>query len=120
MQLKAELQERDQDMLCNNVEKASIPDASVESAGHIVLAATKKLGLELEERDIVSAARAGPARVTPESGSPVRLRPIVIRLARRIQRDAFLRAARVRRGASTSVMGVSGTLRPFYVNERLT
>lgn len=41
-------------------------------------------------------------------------------MARRALRDDLLRAARVRRGATTADMSLPGPARRFYVNERLT
>lgn len=119
-QLKIEIQDRDQDLLANDVEIAGLPEAANENPSHVTLLVARKLGLEIEERDIVRANRAGPARAMVEGGEPPRPRPLVVRLARRAQRDALLQAARVRRGVTAEGMGLPGAVRRFYVNERLT
>lgn len=43
-----------------------------------------------------------------------------MRLARRVLRDQLLKEARVRRGVTTEGVGLPGSPRRFYVNERLT
>ncbi|XP_060810109.1 uncharacterized protein LOC106141276 [Amyelois transitella] len=122
LQLKLKLQEREQEALGNDIELASFPEVKNENTTHLVLAVAKKLGVELEERDVVNAQRAGPVPAAVEGGAPARPRPLVVRLARRATRDGLLRAARVRRGVTTEgiVVAEHGSPRSFYVNERLT
>ena len=89
-----------------------------------------KLGVALEERDIVSATRVGTRLRSEKSagasggdgnGGGARPRPLVVRLARRALRDELLRQARVRRGANTADLGLPmHKPRNFYLNERLT
>jgi hypothetical protein len=119
-QLKWEIQERDQEMLSNDIEVASFPESINENGTHVILTIANKLGVKLEERDVVNAYRAGPASSPVEGGAPPRPRPLVVRLARRAARDVLLRAARTRRGATTEGMSVPGSPRSFYLNERLT
>lgn len=124
-QLKLEIDEREQDMLGNDIEIASFPETSNENPTHVILTVAKKLGVQLEERDVVSAARMGAPRTAAaatESGARARPRPIAVRLARRSQRDALLQAARVRRRLLADDVDLpnSAPPRPFYVNERLT
>lgn len=121
--LKLDLNDRDQEMLGNDVEVAGVPEENNESAIHLVLSLSAKLGVTLEERDIVSAGRAGGVRRadTREDGAAQsRPRPLVVRLARRSLRDQLLAAARVRRGTTTADMGMASGARLFYLNERLT
>jgi hypothetical protein len=119
--LKLDLNARDQELLCNDVEIAGIPEEKSERCCHIVLAVAQKLGVTLEERDLVSAERAGSVRrAEAQDTVPPRPRPLVVRLARRALRDQLLAAARVRRDATTAGLGLSSAARPFYVNERLT
>ncbi|CAG9098049.1 unnamed protein product [Plutella xylostella] len=107
-QLQLELNERDQASLQNDVELTHIPESVGESVGHVVLAVARKLGVALEERDVVSAGRVGaPRRV--EAGQPPRPRPIVVRFTRRALRDEIINSARVRRGADTSDLGSLGS-----------
>ncbi|KAL4719711.1 hypothetical protein ACJJTC_018539 [Scirpophaga incertulas] len=119
-QLKSEIQQRDQEMLLNDVEISNFPEIPNENTTHIILTVAKKLGVDLEERDVVRVERAGAVRVLEEGGPPPRPRPLVVRLARRSSRDALLRAARVRRGVTSEGMNIPGTQRTFYINERLT
>lgn len=119
--LKLDLNDRDQELLSNDIEISGIPEENNESCCHVVLTIAQKLGVKLEERDLVSAERAGPVRRgLTEDRSPPRPRPLVARLARRAQRDQLLAAARVRRDATTAGLGLKSDARPLYVNERLT
>ncbi|XP_048001307.1 uncharacterized protein LOC125238061 [Leguminivora glycinivorella] len=121
-QLRLELNDRDQELLLNDIEISSVPESSGESTMHIVTALSKKLGVELTEHDVVDAARVGRAPQLQEGtqGSAARPRPLVVRLARRAVRDRLLQAARVRRGATTEGTGIPGRICTFYINERLT
>lgn len=120
-QLRLEIHDRDQDMLGNDIEIASFPEVRNENLTHTLLTVAKKLGVDLEERDVVNAQRIGPEPSSGEgSAEPRRPRPMVVRLARRASRDALLQAARTRRGVTTEGLLTSVTHRPFYVNERLT
>lgn len=116
--LQMEVNDRDQEILHNDVEIAGIPEENNERPLHIALTVSNKLGVTLEERDIVYAERVGPIR-RGDTQDP-RPRPLVVRLARRSQRVQLLAAARVRRGITTADMGLTSTVKPFYVNERLT
>lgn len=115
-QLRADINERDQELLINDVEISGIPEYAAESLPHIVTALASKLGVNIGEQDIVSTKRAGPAQDS-EGPTPARPRSLVVRLARRAMRDALLQAARVRRGATTEGTGLPGAPRRFYVNE---
>ncbi|KAM3958566.1 uncharacterized protein ACR2FA_007405 [Aphomia sociella] len=116
-ELRMELNDRDQEMLLNDIEISCIPEEKGERLSHIVSTLANKLGVSLADRDVVSAVRVG--RVLSEA-SERRPRPVVVRLARRAVRDQLLQAARVRRGATTEGVGLPGSPRPFYINERLT
>lgn len=121
--LKLELNERDQDLLCNDLEIAGIPEERNENPTHLTLAVATKLGVKLEERDIVSAERVGgitKRRAEHDRSESLRPAPIVVRMARRAQREEFLSAARVRRNTTTAGLGLASTERRLYINERLT
>ncbi|CAH0751751.1 unnamed protein product [Diatraea saccharalis] len=118
-QLKMELNERDQDLLLNDIEISCIPETKGESLQHVVMTVTRKLGVGLEEQEIVSVARVGRP-TAQEDQKTVRPRPIVVKFTRRVIRDQVLRAARVRRGATTEGIIPVVPPRRFYVNERLT
>ncbi|XP_063532152.1 uncharacterized protein LOC134742893 [Cydia strobilella] len=121
-QLRMELNDRDQELLLNDIEISSVPESRGENAMHLVTALGKKLGVELTEHDIVDATRVGRAPQLEDGlhGPAARPRPLVVRLARRAVRDRLLQAARVRRGVTTEGTGIPGRASTFYVNERLT
>lgn len=135
-QLKMDLNDRDQELLVNDLELTGIPEETNERPAHLVLLVAQKLGVALDDRDIVSANRVGGLRragsnsqqlledeasqCPPGGLGGARPRPLVVRLARRAPRDELLRAARVRRGADTTGFGLPGPPCRFYVNERLT
>ncbi|XP_059047374.1 uncharacterized protein LOC131842824 [Achroia grisella] len=120
-QLKAELNERDQDLLLNDLQISCIPEQNNENVTHVVMNVAAKLGVQLADQDIVSAIRIGSLSKPDESDKKNRRpRLMVVRLARRVLRDQLLQAARVRRGATTEGMDLPGPPRKFYINERLT
>lgn len=116
-ELKAELNEREQDSLINDIEIAGLPEDRGENVMQIVTLTAQKLGMNLACEDIIYAERQGPRRAYPEELPRPRI--ICVRLARRALRDQFLRVARVRRGADTDGI-VNGVPTKFYVNERLS
>lgn len=123
-QLKTELNERDQELLLNDIEISCVPEQKGTGLTHVVLTLANKLGVPLMEQDIVSAVRVGrppgPEELASSGATSTRPRPIVVRLTRRALRDQLLQAARTRRGATTEGTGLSDAPRRFYINERLT
>ncbi|XP_049871806.1 uncharacterized protein LOC126370826 [Pectinophora gossypiella] len=117
-QLQQDLDDRDQEMLQNDIEISGVPEESGENVTHLVAACAAKLGMTVDDREIVSCMRVGGVRA--DSGGVPRPRNIAVRLARRTARDQFLRAARVRRTLTTEGMGLRSEPRRVYVNERLT
>lgn len=123
MQLKKDLNDREQDSLTSDVEISNLPEKPGESLVHLTLLVASKLNVKLEESDITSVARVGGRQIRADSaGGPALARPriVAVRLARPELRDSLLRSARVRRGATTADFGVTDEPRKFYVNERLT
>ncbi|XP_022831319.1 uncharacterized protein LOC111359858 [Spodoptera litura] len=121
--LRREINDRDQDLLVNDVEVSNLPETKSENPVHIVKAIGRKLGVNFEDCDIVSAERIGGRQlnVTSSAGpTESRPRPLVVRLARRDLRDKLLTGARVRRGATTDDLDMPGPAQRFFVNERLT
>lgn len=124
--LQSELNDRDQELLLNDVEISCIPEDKAENLTHIVMTLASKVGMALTDEDIVSVARVGPSSFRPQSHGSSQLsqsprpRIIVARLARRAVRDKLLQSARVRRGATTEDTGLPGPPCRFYINERLT
>ncbi|KAL0860792.1 hypothetical protein ABMA27_009336 [Loxostege sticticalis] len=107
--LRQELNDRDQEALLADLEIGQLPEAKGENVLHSVCVLASRLGVPLEERDVVFAERVG----APPAEAGGRARRVVVRLARRHLRDELLRAARVRRGVAEGGGRV-------FVNERLT
>jgi TolA-binding protein len=125
-QLKADMSERDQSLLSNDIEISGCPELPNENCTHLVLLIATKAGMDLEEKDIVTAYRAGPAIATSTSAGPtvnkelVRPRPLVVRFARSAPQAAMLKTARVRRNLTTEGLQIPGPIKSIYINERLT
>ncbi|CAH2101698.1 unnamed protein product [Euphydryas editha] len=118
-QLKQELNDREQENLLNNIQITGIPEKNGENVVHLVDLITKKIGVDIDARDIVSAERRGSKRALPGGDETKRPRPIIVRLTRRSVRDAVLKAARVRRGTDTNGI-IDGPPSRLYINEHLT
>lgn len=121
--LQVESNEREQATLLNDVELCGIPEFAGESVMHILSMSATKLGVAIDENDVVSAVRVGSRRRQTETkdGTLPRPRPITVRLARRALRDELIKSSRVRRGIDTADIGLPNhNPVPFYVNERLT
>lgn len=112
-QLKCELNDREQDMLLNDIEISGVSEHSGENLCHVVNVLSTKLGVTLSDQDIVNVTRTGrslKAHVTAEpavvSSATPRPRIILVSLARRATQDGLLHAARVPRGATTEGTGL--------------
>lgn len=125
-QLKIQLNERDQELLANDIEISGISESKDESTFHLVKILSTKLGVNLDERDVVHIERLGSPRrnrvaaLDSDVSDNQRPRNIYVRFARRSTRDTLLRAARVRRGLTTADLPIDTPTRRVYVNERLT
>ncbi|CAG9792197.1 unnamed protein product [Diatraea saccharalis] len=104
--MKSELNDRDQDLLLTELEVTCIQEQPNESLLHIIGTVATKLGVHLDEQDIVSVVRMGRVLDVSQTSALPGTRPIVVRLARRAVRDRLLEAARVRRGVTTEGMGL--------------
>ncbi|KAL4719374.1 hypothetical protein ACJJTC_005009 [Scirpophaga incertulas] len=111
-ELKTELNDRDQEGLLADLDISCLPEEKNENTLQAVTVLAGRLGVTLDERDVVFAERVGTTPVSGDAG--VRPRRVVVRLARRRMRDELLRAARVRR-----TVAATGGAR-VYINERLT
>ncbi|KAH9629436.1 hypothetical protein HF086_013350 [Spodoptera exigua] len=125
--LKIQLNERDQDLLLNDVILSGIPESKTENPTHILKTVSLKLGIALDDRDIVNVERLGMVRrnfVANASQGDIAERPrprvISVRLSRRAVREQLIRAARVRRGLTTADLELSGQPQRVFVNESLT
>ncbi|XP_041972135.1 uncharacterized protein LOC121728094 [Aricia agestis] len=116
--LKSQLNEREQESLINDIQITGLPESSGENTEHIVGLVFKKVGIDVDHRDIVTVARKG-AKNPNIVGEQPRPRPIVVRLARTTVKDSILRAARVRRGLDTTGI-LEGPSQRIYLNEYLT
>ncbi|VVD00052.1 unnamed protein product [Leptidea sinapis] len=103
-QLRLQLNERDQESLLGDLDIGHIPEIKGENPVHIVTVLATKLGITLEDRDIVFAERfrAPDLRNSTDNVSGERARRLVVRLARRQLRDDLLREARVRRNITSA------------------
>ncbi|KAI5633279.1 hypothetical protein NE865_14033 [Phthorimaea operculella] len=125
LKLEEALNIKSQEVLLNDLEITGIPERSGENVQHIIGLVAFKVGMDLQEQDIVDAYRVGArSREGEGEGSSGRgalgPRPIILRLARRTPRDNFLRCARVKRNLKTNDIELPGPPRRIYVNERLT
>lgn len=132
--LTTELHNRDQISLLNDLEITGIPETQGENPIHIVSLLATKIGMSLDERDIVSAERIGAptsiqtstastttAAATAAGAAVIRQpRRIMIRFTRRTTRDKYLQSARVRRGITSDDIVSAAPPTRVYVNERLT
>lgn len=67
-QLNTEINNRDQALLSNDIEIAGCPEVLNENGVSLVLAIAKKIGVGLEETDVVSVERAGAPRAPAPAG----------------------------------------------------
>ncbi|CAG9137758.1 unnamed protein product [Plutella xylostella] len=102
--LENQINDREQQSLSNDIEISGIPEGSGENVIHIATLIASKLGMTLEERDVVHAYRKG----TKREGKPSRPRTISVRFVRQNVRDKFLKNARVRRRTTTENMNLPG------------
>ncbi|XP_068628115.1 uncharacterized protein [Battus philenor] len=124
LSLQQELSTQTQNNLKNEIEIVGMPETASENLYHTILVAAKKVGVELEEKDIDWISRVGPRRppvttALPEDGAKLP-RPVVVRFLRRTKRDLFLKAIKSRRNLSSSDLDISGSPKRIFFNERLT
>lgn len=121
-ELKLELNERDQETLLSDLDIGGIPETMGENTTHTIIVLAAKLGVKIEDKDIVFAERVGlrGATVSSEVDGRERVRRVIVRLARRHLRDELLQAARVRRNMNSADAGFPGPTHRIYINERLT
>ncbi|XP_063837206.1 uncharacterized protein LOC135086406 [Ostrinia nubilalis] len=120
LNLEVEIQERDRMLLLNDVEIAGYPEEANENGTQVVVTLAKKIGVDLDPKEVVSAERVGPPRSAQQGAARARPRPLAVRLTRRDTRDTLLKAARVRRGVTTEGLPVSRPACSVYINERLS
>lgn len=118
--LQHELNDRDQELLMADLEIGQLPEEKGENVLHSITVLAAKLGVQLEERDVVFAERVGVAQVEGAGGEKPRARRIVVRLLRRDLRDRMLQGARVRRTLTAGDAGLAYAGPRIFVNERLS
>lgn len=116
--LKRHINSREQLSLQNDIEISGVTEHKGENIMHVTGLILNKIGLSVDERDIVESRRVGPVHLDHEGKQ--RPRPIVLRVTRRAVHEQVIRGARARRNISTGDIAVAGTPRPIYINERLT
>lgn len=119
-QLQRDIAERDQALLSNDLEISGCPEVPNENCTQIITAIARKIGVEIDEKDIVSAERTGPPRRATQDYTQARPRPLTVRLTRRATRDTLLQAARIRRDLNTESLQLPEPPRKLYINERLS
>ncbi|CAG5059830.1 unnamed protein product [Parnassius apollo] len=125
-EFRVQLNERDQDLLVNDLEILGLPEQKGQNPINTVVLCAKKMGLDIDHREIVHAERAGILRTSYYNNNSAQKlmstgpRKIVVRMSRRAVRDEFLRCARVRRNITSDSLGLSGDPCRIYINERLT
>lgn len=124
-EVEKRLNDRDQDYFLTDIEVTGIPECKNENPIHIITQVANKLGVTLDEREIVSVERRGrrlnaAASNIETTANTRRPRTIVVSLSRRNLRDQLLRAARLRKGIDTT--GIVDNTQPqtIYLSERLT
>ncbi|KAG7312868.1 hypothetical protein JYU34_001250 [Plutella xylostella] len=116
--LQEQLNTQEQLSLRKEIEICGIPEFESENLIHTVLVSAQKIGVELTVNDIDYVTRVGP-KSKPDAAA-AEPRPVVARLLRNNKRDEILHASKVRRNLSTGDIGLGGTARKVYFNERLT
>ncbi|XP_052758977.1 uncharacterized protein LOC128202486 [Galleria mellonella] len=119
LQLQQELNDRDQEMMANDIEIVGIPERADENLLNLVTLVSSKIGMSFMNEEIVDMYRGGPRRLLVNEKNEIRPRPIVIRFTRRSIKERVLKEARVRRSISTADV-FPGEVKPIYINERLT
>ncbi|XP_028042639.1 uncharacterized protein LOC114252347 [Bombyx mandarina] len=123
-QIQSDINKQAQNILLNEIELIGIPESPAENLQHTFQLATKKLGVELDEKDVDWITRVGPRRsAVPPSLTELQNRmprPIVVRLLRRSKRDEILKASKSRRNIKSNDLDAPGTPQNIYFNERLT
>ncbi|KAI5633697.1 hypothetical protein NE865_13593 [Phthorimaea operculella] len=122
--LQSELNTQSQFNLRNEIEVTGIPEIKNENLHHTMLVLARKIGIDLEDKDIDWVSRVGPP--SPPVGIPLpedkkKLpRPVVMRILRRSKRDQFMKASKSRRNITSSDLDITGPSSSVYINERLT
>lgn len=119
--LNRELNTQAQYQLRNEIEIAGLPEAVNENLHHTVLLLSKKVGVDLDDRDIDWVTRVGPKKSPSTSeDKPNFPRPVVVRLLRRAKRDQLTKAAKSRRNLTSADVEIPGPALKVFINERLT
>lgn len=129
-EVERRLNDRDQEYYSTDVEISGVEELPDENPVHIVTVLAQKLGVAVDQREIVYVQRKGKrggvsggsvgGAGTADQDAGARPRTLVVRLARHALRNDLLRAARLRRDVDTTGIVASGRPRRFFVNERLT
>lgn len=122
--LQNQIAARDQEDIKNDIEITGLEERDNENLLRMVIVASQKIGVEVNETDIddvmthphprtreISKGHTNTNKIFP--------RPIVVKLVRKRKRDELLKAAKSRRN-TTSENIVEGQQTPIYINERLT
>ncbi|CAG9579587.1 unnamed protein product [Danaus chrysippus] len=81
-QLRSDLNDREQECFSNDIEISGLTEKLRENVLHIITLVAKKIGVNLQDVDIVSAQRSGPRRDSLSSCEQARPRPITFLIPR--------------------------------------
>lgn len=120
LMLQEQLNYQAQLQLRNEIEIVGIPEHSNENLCHIVLTTASKIGVSLSESDLDGVARPGrrSPKTTGDRKQPPR--PVVVRFTRKVKRDEFIKAAKMRRNLNSKDIDPNDSESKIYVNDRLT
>lgn len=114
-QIQEQLNVQSQAAIQNEVEIIGILEVAHENLTHSVLVLAHEVGVTLKEDDLDWVKRVGPKNKKNTGGLDRHQqgnldqdrfsRPVVIRLVRKMKRDEFLKAARVRRNITAKDIG---------------
>lgn len=97
-----------------NLEIMHVPERRDENLINIVETVGKQIGCSLNRQDIVAVHRV------PHASQDNRPKNIIVKLSSRILRDNLLSAYRLKKGLTSTDIGISGKKSTIFVNEHLT
>ncbi|KAL4715123.1 hypothetical protein ACJJTC_012170 [Scirpophaga incertulas] len=117
-ELRHKMEVQEQLNVKRELEIVGVPEQLNENLTHVVMIASKKIGVDLQMTDLDEVRRVGtknPKNTTNRTVS----RPIVVKFLSKIKRDDVLSAYKGRRKLTSEDL-VPGSSSSVYINERLT
>lgn len=97
-----------------NLELMNVPERRNENLINIVESIGKQISCNLNRHDIVAVHRV------PHASQNNKPKNIIVKLSSRILRDNILSAFRLKKGLTSTDIGISGTKSTIFINEHLT